>query len=164
MPNNANPSDLVALPIQSVRPQRTIEILVDGLESEHARALFLISALHMAGTALCPARIMILGASEVVSLAAEAFAWDTGVSVTCLAGIPYETPLPPADLFLSASSWEPNWPFLAAAYQAGAAAISAVQFPRLDIELSGQFPHILSAHDTTVLAERIVEQLTYLRA
>jgi hypothetical protein len=148
-----------------IRAGRTIDVVVDGTESDNGRALYVISALHGAASALLPARVWVLApSSESVSVAAEALAWDTGLSVVCLPADPDFAIVKTADVILTASTWEPNWPFLTVAYRAGKNPITVVQFPRLAPEMSAHFPYIRSAHDTTVLASRIATELAILRA
>lgn len=149
-------------PAADVRP-RPLDIVVDGTENENGRALFVISALHLAAGALNPARIWVLAPCQPVSVAAEALAWDAHLNVTCLPADPDFEIVKSSDLVLTASSFEPNWPFLIVAYRAGIKAVSVVQFPRLAPELNAHFPHIRAAHDTTVLAARIAEELAVLR-
>jgi hypothetical protein len=102
--------------------------------------------------------------AETVSVAAEALAWDAGLSVTCLPADPDYTIVKSSDLALTASTWEPNWPFLAVAFRSRVRALSVVQFPRLAQELNAHFPHVRAAHDTTTLANRIADELAVLRA
>lgn len=150
-------------PDSNQRLRRAIDIVIDGTEDDNGRALFVISALHLAAGALNPARIWVLAPSaEMVSVAAEALAWDANLSVTCLPADPNYPIMKSGGVAVTASTWEPNWPFIAAAYRAGLAAIAVVQFPRLAPELTAHFPHIRSAHDTTILAGRIAEELAVL--
>lgn len=153
-------------PVTRLGARLPLQIMVDGLEDQNGRALFLISALHLAAETLAPSKLRIVNpSSRSVTIGAEALAWDTGLEVEVLSESDAELrAMESAHMALTVATWEPNWPFIAAAYKAGLETIAAVQFPRLNPDLAPYFAHVVSAHDTEALADRIRAEAVALRA
>ncbi|MCO5084580.1 MAG: hypothetical protein M9955_23345 [Rhizobiaceae bacterium] len=144
----------------SGRPgQRPVQIVLDAREDDEGRALLAISALHLCARclpdvivrALCPT-------GAVVSVALEAFEWDTGVEVQVFGIEDAAAAFEGADLYVSVSLDSVHRGWFEQAQRAGIQAVVATQFPETVDRQFLTMP-VRVAHDTRLLAERVLECL-----